>query len=320
VRFERNPFFREWSPLAHPDGLPDTIIWRFGDDPATQVRAVEAGTADWTASGVPVDMLAEVRNHHAAQLHVSDLAQTDFLLLNTGVPPFNDQRARQAFNLALDRDAVVVAYGGSDLARPTCQVLPPGSTGRLPYCPYTQSPTPAGRWSAPDLDRARRLVAASGTGGMPIDLVVGHPLPSAVDGLLVEALTRLGYRVRVRTTSNTDPFSAIVRDSSQAKFASWTSPLPAAFFDQFVACSGQQGTRWFCDPGIDRLIAEAHRVEATDPVRSDTLWAAADRRAVDAAAWVPLVNPSSVELLSARVHGFRNDPLFGFSPAQAWVS
>jgi ABC-type transport system substrate-binding protein len=155
---------------------------------------------------------------------------------------------------------------------------------------------------------------------MRINLVVGYPLPAAANDVLARTLTQLGYRVTVKTTSPTDPFEDIVRDSAQARFASWTSPLPAAFFDQFVACTGQQGTRWFCDPSIDRLIAQAHDAEATDPVRSDALWAAADHRAVDAAVWVPLVNPSSVELTSARVHGFRNDPLFGFSPAQVWVN
>ena len=101
---------------------------------------------------------------------------------------------------------------------------------------------------------------------------------------------------------------------------SWTSPLPEAFFQDFVACLGAKVYGWFCDPALDRLFGQAHDLEATDPVRSDELWASADRRTVDAAAWVPLVNPSSVELLSARVHGFRNNPLFGFSPAQAWVN
>jgi peptide/nickel transport system substrate-binding protein len=320
VRFERNPMFREWSPLAHPDGIPDTIVWRFGDTPADQVRAVEAGTADWTASGVPAEMLAEVRNHHAGRLRVSDLTQTDFLLLNTRVPPFDDVRVRQAFNLALDRAAVVAAYGGPELARATCQVLPPGSTGRRPYCPYTLNPVADGRWTAPDLARARQLVAASGSAGSPVVVLAGYPLPSAVNDVLGRALTQLGFSVTVRTTDPTDPFSDQVRETAQARFTSWTSPLPAAFFDDFVACTGQQLNGWSCDRGLDRVIGQAHELEATDPVRSDALWATVDRRVVDEALWVPLVNPSSVELVSGRVRGFRNNPLFGFSPAQAWVN
>jgi hypothetical protein len=70
--------------------------------------------------------------------------------------------ARRAVALALDRRAVARALGGGDLARPTCQLLPPGFAGFLPYCPFTASGTASGR---PDLATARRLVERSGTRG-----------------------------------------------------------------------------------------------------------------------------------------------------------
>ncbi|HSP39039.1 MAG TPA: ABC transporter substrate-binding protein, partial [Frankiaceae bacterium] len=135
VRLERNPYFRNRSPAAQPDGLADVIVWRFGVEQGNQISTIEAGNADWAAEGIPPNLLAEIGNHRAGQLHVNDAQVTDFLTLNTQKPPFNDVRVRQALNLAMDRNALLQeAYGGPDLAAPTCQLLPPNVAGRAAHC------------------------------------------------------------------------------------------------------------------------------------------------------------------------------------------
>jgi len=47
----------------------------------------------------------------------------------------------------------------------TCQVISPNLTGYRPYCPYTLNPGSGGSWSAPDIEKTRALVRASGTVG-----------------------------------------------------------------------------------------------------------------------------------------------------------
>ena len=59
--------------------------------------------------------------------------------------------------------------GASVTHQPTCQMLPPGFQGYTPSCPFTANPNPAGTWTGPDLAKARRLVAASGTRGMKVE-------------------------------------------------------------------------------------------------------------------------------------------------------
>jgi hypothetical protein len=49
--------------------------------------------------------------------------------------------------------------------------------GDRPYCPYTLDPGLSGSWTAPDLAKAERRVAASGTRGMKVMLLVSTPLP-----------------------------------------------------------------------------------------------------------------------------------------------
>jgi len=65
---------------------------------------------------------------------------------------------RRAVNYATDRKAMVKIFGGPRLAKPTCQVLPPGFPGYAPYCPYSKGG--GGKtWKAPDLAKARKLLA-----------------------------------------------------------------------------------------------------------------------------------------------------------------
>ena len=62
------------------------------------------------------------------------------LFLNTRVPPFNRLSVRRALNYAADRAAAVQVEGGPDVARATCQILPPHFPGYKPYCPTSTTP------------------------------------------------------------------------------------------------------------------------------------------------------------------------------------
>ena len=53
VRFVRNPWFREWSHAAQPDGNPDEIVWRFPASATKAVDSVTSGSADWLFGLIP---------------------------------------------------------------------------------------------------------------------------------------------------------------------------------------------------------------------------------------------------------------------------
>ena len=73
-------------------------------------------------------------------MHVTPLTAFWYAPMNTNLPPFNNLKARQAVNYAIDRNAAVKIFGGPKLASPSCQVLPPGFPGHKDYCPYTKNP------------------------------------------------------------------------------------------------------------------------------------------------------------------------------------
>lgn len=67
----------------------------------------------------------------------------------------------------------------------------------------------------------------------------------------------------------------------------------------------------FCDPSIDRLISQATQLQSSSRAAANDLWAQVDRRLVDAAPVIPLVNPSWVDVVSTRVHHYERSPVLG---------
>ena len=54
VTLARNPYFREWSHAARPDGYPDRIVVQGLVSDETAMTEVEHGTVDYEWDGVPV--------------------------------------------------------------------------------------------------------------------------------------------------------------------------------------------------------------------------------------------------------------------------
>ena len=324
TRFVRNPRFREWSHAAQPAGFPDAIVWRYGLSTTAQVQAVREGRADWMFEQIPPKLFSQIEIGHAAQLHVSPALAVVFLHINTLVPPFDKLAARQALNFAIDRREIVRLFGGPSLATPTCQVLPPGIPGYRSYCPYTLHPTRGGRWSGPDVARARRLVRSSDTHSADVNLWGSIAAPSSEKKVLryaAKVLRRLGYHARARFGSENDLERVRNSGTMQLGIGTWFGGElgPADFLQSFFTCDAPYGNGWFCDKRVDRLIRRAIALETTDRKRAAATWAEADRGAVDAAGWVPLVTPHQAEFVAARLRNYQYHPIWGFIADQAWI-
>ncbi len=194
---------------ARPDGFPDEIVFRLGGPVNAGIAAVERGRMD--VGGVSlehteaIEALEDFKARHPSQAHLHEEQATVLAFLNVKHPPFDDVRVRRAVNFAIDRAAISASYGPG-FARPTCQLRPPGTVGFRRYCPYTAAPDGTGEWKAPDLARARRLVAASGTRGMSVTVWT-------VPGLLGSRARR--ERFERSTTSATGRASSKPRTSTR---------------------------------------------------------------------------------------------------------
>jgi YVTN family beta-propeller protein len=329
----RNPYFREWSHAARPDGYPDRIVFRGLVGWEEGITAVQRGTADYMFDGVPRDRLAEAQTQFASQLYVTPISETWALVLNTRTAPFNDLRVRQAINYAVDRAQVAALLG--DDSQPACQILPVGLPGYRRYCPYTIEPNRAGAWHRPDLARAERLIEPSGTRGTPITIWnLDEQALAPADQYLVSLLDRLGYPTRIKDFSGSDPTGPPrVADSRTAPQASLYSipigvlfPSAAQVLQSNFACqsfvpdsSGNSNWSEFCAPRLDAQIHSALAAESSNAPDTAALWARADQTATDQAPAVPLTTQTDIHLVSARVGNYQYSVAQGVLLDQLWV-
>ena len=303
---ERNPYFRVWNAEAQPAGQVDAIRYEFGLDSEAQVTALLLGQADWMFDAPPSGRLAEIGGI-GERVHLDPAFAIWFVPLNTHIPPFDDVRVRRAFNLAVDRRAVVRLFGGARMAAVSCQVVPPGLPGYAPYCPFPN-----------DLAAARRLVAESGTAGQRVTLVVDDAAVSrAVGTYLLDVLTDMGFDARLQSLSANVQFTYIQNTANrvQASISSWYADYPSAanmLIGNFGCANFRPGSDsstnipGFCDPALDARLQAA--LLAGDAAGIE----AVDRAITDQAPAVVLINPRTIDVLGPRVRGFVSHPTFRF--------
>ena len=245
VRLVRNPRFRSWSAEARPDGFPDAIDVTLSKDPrrrwppsSTAGRTPSSHRASFSGAAARSTRTARSRSPTPSHVRTAPAPTTNYLFLNVRARPFDDVRVRRALNYAIDRRRVVALAGGERPGEPDVPGDPARAARlRRPRARSPATPTPGGGWSAPDLERARRLVAASGSRGARVQ-VLGLPKYAAVARYAGDGPARLGYRVRVRVFPDPTQFFDYVSDSrhhAQVGFTGWIADFltPSTFFDPF---------------------------------------------------------------------------------------
>ncbi|WP_395019854.1 ABC transporter substrate-binding protein [Dongia sp.] len=330
LKIVRNPHFKEWSKDAQPDGYPDVVVMDFGLTDEAEVTAVANDQADWAFDPPPADRLAEIGTKYKDQVHVTPLTAMWYAPMNVNIPPFNNEKARQAVSYAIDRAALVKLFGGDVLASPVCQILPPGFPGHVDYCPYTKNPE-ANKWSAPDMDKAKALMQESGQIGQPVTVISEDSAVSkSVGTYLQSVLNELGFKAELKPISSNIQFTYIQNTNNKVQISvtQWYQDYPAAsdFLNILFGCdSFHEGSdssvniAGFCDKEIDAKMKEAMKVAVTDPKKADGMWAEIDKAVTDKAAAAILFTPKHVDFVSKRLGNFQFNPQYYFMVYQAWV-
>ena len=329
MKLVRNPHFKLWSADAQPDGYADEVDYDFGLSDEDQVTAVANGQADWMYNPIPADRLGELGTKYAKQVHVSPLTAMFYAPMNTRLAPFDNIKARQAVNFALDRGAAVKIHGGPNLGTPACQILPPGFPGYEPYCPYTKNPGKT--WTAPDMERARQLVKESGTAGQKVTIIAQDTaIEKQLGTYLQSVLNELGWQASLKLLSNAVQFTYIqnTQNKVQISVSTWFQDYPAAsnFLNVLFSCASfREGSdasiniSGVCDKALEADLAKAMSTGITDPKAADKLWSAIDRKVTDMAAVAPLLNQKQVAFVSKRLGNFTFSAEFQFLFQQAWI-
>jgi peptide/nickel transport system substrate-binding protein len=327
IELVRNPSFKQWSALAQPKGYPDGIDYRFGLSAEAQVTAVENNQYDWMFENIPADRLSEIATRYTKQVHVHPLNQIYYVPMNVNIAPFNNKDARLAVEYAIDRGATVKLFGGTALAVPTCQILPPGMPGYKTYCPFTKNPPT--QWSAPDMAKAMDYMKKSGMTGQHVTLITEVQSPFREIGVYLQGvLNQLGFKAEVKPISSNIEFNYIqnTNNNVQISVTDWAQdyPAPSDFLNVLFSCASfHKGSdnsvniSGFCDPKIDAEMAKAGTTALTDPKAADALWAQVDHQITDQAVVASLFSIKKLDFTSARLKNFTFSGEYEFLPQLA---
>jgi peptide/nickel transport system substrate-binding protein len=326
----RNKYFKVWSAAAQPKGYPNEIDMVFGNTVESEVTQVENGQADWVFDPLPSDRLSQLSTSYSNQLHVNPLTAIWYIVMNTNLKPFNNLKARQALNYAINKNSAVALYGGTQLAQPACTILPAGFPGHLNFCLYQKGT--GSTYQGPDLTKAKQLVAQSGTKGQSVGVVVTNDtVNEAVGTYVVSVLRSLGYKATLKPLSANIQFTYIqnTKNHVQISLSQWYQDYPAAsdFLKILLSCAqfhpGSDNSiniAGYCNRSIDEEMATAETESITDPAKANLLWGKIDQQMMtQGAPWVPLFNPKLIDFIAKRVGNYQFSRQFYMYVDQLWV-
>ncbi len=326
----RNPYFKVWSSAAQPQGYPNTIVEDFGQTVESEVTSVENGQADWVFDPLPSDRLQQVSTKYAKDVHVHTLTADWYLPMNMNIAPFNNLKARQAVNYAIDKNAAVTLDGGTQLATPTCTILPPNFPGHVDACVYNKGA--GSTYAGPDLAKAKALVKASGTFGEKVAVVSQNdPVDANIGQYVVSVLNSIGYKATLKPLSQNIEFNYIqdTNNHVQISLTQWFQDYPAAsdFINVLLSCANfHKGSTnsinmaGMCVPSIDAKMHQAETLMISNPTAGNKLWGQLDTQIMaQQAPWVPLFNPKLVDFTSSRVGNYQFSLEFYMYVDQLWV-
>jgi peptide/nickel transport system substrate-binding protein len=327
---KRNPYFKVWSAPAQPQGYPNEIEMTFGLPVESEVTAVENGQADWIFDPIPADRLGTISTTYASQVHVHSLTADWYAPMNMNIAPFNNLKARQAVNYALNKFSLVKLYGGSELAQPTCTILPPAFPGYTKYCAYNS--TSSSTYAGPDLAKAKALVKASGTSGDKVAVVAQNdPVDESVGEYIEGVLNQIGYKASLKPLSQNIEFNYIQNTNNKVQISvtQWYQDYPAAsdFLKVLLNCDNFHkasdnsiNIAGMCVPSIDKMEATAETEELTNQKAANVMWGKIDKLIMTTQApWVPLFNPKLIDFVSKRVGNYQFSLEFYMYVDQLWV-
>ena len=239
------------------------LVFHAFDNIETEERAFRAGQLHRT-SGVPIAKLPGYREQSPTPLREIDSLITRFLNLNTTRRPFDDQRVRRAFALAIDREALA-RHVYLDVATPARRVVPSGMPSY-----------PTGEDFSDDETAAQVLLADAGypdgvgfpTTELSTEAGAGARVTEALQAQWREVL---GVNVEILNSESRVHWSKMQQGDFDIGFGGWVADYPDAtsYLDLWKTGSGWNFTGWN-DSEYDAALENAAR-QIDPPTRLQAL-------------------------------------------------
>ena len=309
VVFERNKdYYREGSPFL------DRIIFEVGQEPQVALLRLKRGEVDVLGDPIPsANFLQELNDPANEGLIVEgELLHTGYITLNTTTAPFDNQKVRQAVNMAINKERVVQIVNGR------------GSVANQPLPPAMPAYDENFKGYAFDPEGAKALLAEAGyPDGFETELYAMNTDPNPrIAQSFQQDLAAIGIKAEIKSLAQATVIDAGGEGTAPMLWSggmAWIAdyPDPSNFYGPILGCGGAVPGGWnwakYCNEEIDARAAEADGMAGDDQAAARLeAWRVIYNDIMEDAPWVPVFNEVRFAMHSSRIGGddiFFADPI-----------
>lgn len=244
----------------------DGVIVRFIADATSRELALQSGDVD-VVNGLPeAQWVDRMNGMDGIQADVFGVGEVLFLNINIEHELFQDAKVREAIFLAVDRNNHI-ALSGEPVAKPVFSVVP---YDLMPGGLSEDEANEAGVNPAPDLDRAKELLAEAGyPDGFELELVASEQDAYRTNyEVLGEELRQVGITVKLEVVQHAAMHDLIRQGRNAIVLYIAFRPTADTYLTQFFATDG--GVTNFSHFTVDDLRDQAR--SETDADAQAELW------------------------------------------------
>jgi peptide/nickel transport system substrate-binding protein len=289
--FEPNPNY--WQ---GPDYFQNSkVIVKVVPSPEDRELLLKQGEVD-LALGLPFKDVDVLKADSNVKVYTIEYTRLFYLGMNNKVPPFDNQKVRQAISYAIPYDAIIreALYG---YAQKATSPIPLGMPSHIDEFWHYDT----------DLDKAKALLAEAGfQNGFDVELAVRLSIPWDVDAatLIQSSLAEIGVNVTINKMTDGDFFGKLNNHALPFFIHDWYSwgNDPAYQLSFLLKCGAFTNYADYCNERVDQLIDEV--TWTVDEAEREELMREAQKIIVEEAPWAFLHQPDWIVAVSKDLTGF----------------
>jgi len=311
--------FADYQPRSEPASwlsggkrmLVDRVEWVIMPDPATASAALQSGEIDWWETPI-ADLIPVLKRNRNIKVDIADpLGNIGSFRLNHMHPPFNNLKARQAVQIALNQEDYMRAVTGGDVAlwKASPSFITPGTP--------LYSDAGGDPLKKRSLDAAKKLLAESGYNGLPVTCLVAQDQPplKAMGEVTADLLKKIGFTVDFvatdwgtvgqRRASKNEPGKG-----GWGMFHTWHAGADCVNPASYTAIRANGDKAWFGWPVNEAVEKEvAAWFDAKNLDEEKAIMARLNKAAMDYVVYVPTGHWVGYQAWRSNVEGVVNGPL-----------
>jgi peptide/nickel transport system substrate-binding protein len=275
----KNPLFAGFHIPGIPTGYLNTIKVNIVSNTTTEAEQVLDNQVDNFDAGdtIPAALMGQIKSQAADRFSLKPVETTYYFFMNQSKAPFNNKLAREAVNIAVNREAFQRLAGGT--INPGCYLLAAGLVG------HPTNPCPWGTLDSSDVAKAKSLIQQAHLAGAPVT-VYGEqvsPVEQWVE-YYASVLKSIGFNVTIKFVDGSTYFPTVGSKTAdpQTGYSAWAEdfPNPVDFYLLVNANSiqpiGNRNRSYVDDPHIQSELAKLDVVPTSQLQSVASQWSALD--------------------------------------------